>query len=168
MTQAPPKQILEFCDKFRDVDLVPLGVALDDQEGRHGLCCRSRMSLIHRSIDGRALVKLVPAATLTRLRDEKQAAVEAKNAKKAAAVAAEREKRRAKLEKGKTPPEGMFKPPHTAEGVYGSWDEKGMPLTDGEGVELNKSRSKKLAKEWDLQRKLHTEWQAWAKEESGA
>jgi cysteinyl-tRNA synthetase len=35
MTQAPPKQILEFCDKFRDVDLVPLGVALDDQEGEN-------------------------------------------------------------------------------------------------------------------------------------
>ena len=35
MTQAPPKQILEFCDKFGDVDLVPLSVALDDQEGKH-------------------------------------------------------------------------------------------------------------------------------------
>lgn len=33
MSQAPPKQVLEFCDKFRDTDLVPLGVALDDQEG---------------------------------------------------------------------------------------------------------------------------------------
>lgn len=33
MSQAPPKQVLEFCDKFRDVDMVPLGVALDDQEG---------------------------------------------------------------------------------------------------------------------------------------
>lgn len=33
MSQAPPKQVLEFCDKFRDTDMVPLGVALDDQEG---------------------------------------------------------------------------------------------------------------------------------------
>jgi cysteinyl-tRNA synthetase len=29
------KNILALCDKLRDVDLVPLGVALDDQEGMH-------------------------------------------------------------------------------------------------------------------------------------
>ncbi|KAF8592622.1 cysteinyl-tRNA synthetase [Ramaria rubella] len=146
ISQAPPKQVLEFCDKFRDVDLVPLGVALDDQE------------------DGRALVKLVPAATLMRLRDEKNAEAEARQVKKAANVAAEREKKRAKLEKGKTPPEDMFKPPHTDQGAYSSWDENGIPLTDGEGVELNKTRRKRLVKEWDLQQKLHTEWEAWVKD----
>ena len=27
------KNILALCDQLRDVDLVPLGVALDDQEG---------------------------------------------------------------------------------------------------------------------------------------
>lgn len=27
------KDILALCDKLRDIDLVPLGVALDDQEG---------------------------------------------------------------------------------------------------------------------------------------
>jgi cysteinyl-tRNA synthetase len=27
------KDILTLCDKLRDVDLVPLGVALDDQDG---------------------------------------------------------------------------------------------------------------------------------------
>jgi cysteinyl-tRNA synthetase len=123
---------------------------------------------MQRSADGRALVKLVPAATLIRLRDEKLAAAEAKIAKKAAAAAADEEKRRIKLEKGKTPPEVMFKPPHTALGVYGSWDEKGIPLTDGEGVELSKSRTKTLIKEWGVQRKLHTEWKAWVKEAGGA
>ena len=29
------KDILALCDKLRDIDLVPLGVALDDQEGQH-------------------------------------------------------------------------------------------------------------------------------------
>ena len=29
------KDILALSDKLRDVDLVPLGVALDDQEGNH-------------------------------------------------------------------------------------------------------------------------------------
>ena len=28
------KDILALCDKLRDEDLVPLGVALDDQEGK--------------------------------------------------------------------------------------------------------------------------------------
>ncbi len=28
------KDILALCDKLRDIDLVPLGVALDDQEGQ--------------------------------------------------------------------------------------------------------------------------------------
>lgn len=30
------KDILALCDKLRDVDLVSLGVALDDQEGAFG------------------------------------------------------------------------------------------------------------------------------------
>ena len=33
------KDILALSDKLRDVDLVPLGVALDDQEGTHSLRC---------------------------------------------------------------------------------------------------------------------------------
>jgi hypothetical protein len=32
------KDILALCDKLRDSDLVPLGVALDDQEGSFGDC----------------------------------------------------------------------------------------------------------------------------------
>ena len=31
------KDILALCDKLRDSDLVPLGVALDDQEGRSSI-----------------------------------------------------------------------------------------------------------------------------------
>lgn len=33
------KDILALSDKLRDVDLVPLGIALDDQEGTHSLRC---------------------------------------------------------------------------------------------------------------------------------
>jgi cysteinyl-tRNA synthetase len=35
MQQTPSKDILALCDKLRDVDLPPLGVALDDQEGSY-------------------------------------------------------------------------------------------------------------------------------------
>ncbi|KAJ6538892.1 tRNA synthetases class I (C) catalytic domain-containing protein [Mycena vulgaris] len=134
------QDILALCDRLRDVDLVPLGVALDDQE------------------DGKALVKLVPPAELIRARDEKRAQAEAKALKKTAAAEAERVKRAAKLEKGRVAPQDMFKPPNVPEGTYGSWNEDGVPLTDGEGKELSKNQGKKVAKDWAVQKKLHDEW----------
>ncbi|KAK0242105.1 tRNA synthetases class I (C) catalytic domain-containing protein [Armillaria nabsnona] len=140
------KDILALCDKLRDIDLVPLGVALDDQE------------------DGKALVKLVPPADLIKARDEKRAAQEAKAAKKAEAVAAERQKRLQKLEKGRVAPDHMFIPPNVAEGAYGSWNDDGIPLTDGEGKELSKNQAKKLQKDWSAQKKLHEEFLAWQKD----
>ncbi|KAI8993929.1 tRNA synthetases class I (C) catalytic domain-containing protein [Trametes punicea] len=141
------KEILALSDKLRDVDLVPLGVALDDQE------------------DSKALVKLVPPEELIKAREEKRAQAEAKAARKAAAAEAERQKRIAALEKGRIPPEELFRPPNVPEGIYGSWDEKGLPLTDGEGKELSKSASKKLQKEWALQKKRHEDWSEWQKQQ---
>jgi len=132
--------ILALCDRLRDVDLVPLGVALDDQE------------------DGKALVKLVPPAELLRAREEKRAQAEAKAAKKAATAEAERVKRAARLEKGRVAPQEMFKPPNVPEGTYGSWNEDGVPLTDVEGKELSKNQGKKVLKDWTTQKKLHDEW----------
>ncbi|KAI0663331.1 tRNA synthetases class I (C) catalytic domain-containing protein [Cubamyces menziesii] len=141
------KDILALSDKLRDVDLVPLGVALDDQE------------------DGKALVKLVPPEELIKAREEKRALAEAKAARKAAAVEAERQKRLAALEKGRIPPQELFRPPNVPEGTYSSWDENGIPLTDGEGKELSKSAGKKLQKEWALQKKRHDEFLEWQKQQ---
>ncbi|OSX65793.1 hypothetical protein POSPLADRAFT_1064495 [Postia placenta MAD-698-R-SB12] len=141
------KEILTLSDKLRDVDLVPLGVALDDKD------------------DGKALVKLVPPADLIRARDEKRAQADAKAAKKAAAVEAERQKRMQKLEKGRVAPQDMFKPPNVPKGLYGSWDGNGLPLTDGEGKELSKNQTKKVQKDWALQKKLHEEFLEWQKTE---
>jgi len=140
------KEILALCDKLRDSDLVPLGVALDDQE------------------DGKALVKLVDPTELIRTREEKRAQVEAKAAKKAAAQELERQKKLQKLERGSVPPERLFKPPNVPEGVYGSWDDRGLPLTDGEGKELSKNHTKRAQKEWEAQKRLHEEYLAWKKE----
>ncbi|KAJ3509023.1 hypothetical protein NLJ89_g5438 [Agrocybe chaxingu] len=142
------KDILFLCDKLRDNDLVPLGVALDDQE------------------DGKALVKLVPPAELVKARDEKRALQEAKAAKKAASVEAERQKRLQKIEKGRVSPRDMFKPPHVPEGTYSSWSEDGLPLTDGEGKGLSKNRNKAVQKEFTNQQKLHEEFLAWEKSNS--
>ncbi|PAV18442.1 cysteinyl-trna synthetase [Pyrrhoderma noxium] len=137
------KSILALSDQLRDVDLVPLGVALDDQE------------------DGKALVKLVDPAQLLRAREEKRALAEAKAAKKAEVVEAERQKRLIKLEKGRTPPAEMFKPPNYPQGTYGSYDDNGVPLTDGEGKPLSKNALKKMQKEHAAQVKAHQEFLDW-------
>ena len=137
---ATGKDFLELCDRLRDNELVDLGVALDDQE------------------DGHALVKLAPADDLRRARDEKKAAIEAKLARKAAAAAAEEQKRLAKLEKSKISPLEMFRPPHVDAGLYTAWDENGLPTKDDKGEDVTKAKSKKLKKEWDAQVKAHEEW----------
>lgn len=159
------KEILTLCDKLRDSDLVPLGVALDDQEGRSCLDSNQVQLITLSLLDGKALVKLVDPTELIRTREEKRAQVEAKAAKKAAAQELERQKKLKKLERGSVPPEQLFKPPNVPEkGVYGSWDDRGLPLTDGEGKELSKNQTKRVQKEWEAQKRLHEEYLAWKKE----
>lgn len=109
-------------------------------------------------------MKLVPPAELIKARDEKRAQEQAKAARKAAAVEAERQKQLQKLEKGRVSPQDMFKPPHVHEGTYGSWNEDGLPLTDAEGKELSKNQAKKAKKDWDIQKKLHENFLAWQSE----
>jgi len=147
INKASPQEILTLCDKLRDQDLIPLGIGLDDQD------------------DGKALIKFVNPKVLIRQRDERFIAVAEKAARKAATAEAERGKKRIRMEKGKTPPTEMFKPPNVPEGTYKSWDDKGLPLTDGQGAELSKAKSKKLGKEWEIQRKLHEDYLVWLKEE---
>ncbi|KAJ6561983.1 tRNA synthetases class I (C) catalytic domain-containing protein [Mycena capillaripes] len=93
------QDILALCDQLRDVDLVPLGVVLDDQE------------------DGKALVKLVPPADLIRARDEKRAQAEAKALKQTASAESQRAKRAAKIEKKRVATQDILKPPNVSEGT---------------------------------------------------
>ncbi|KAG2031456.1 tRNA synthetases class I (C) catalytic domain-containing protein [Suillus americanus] len=141
------KEILKLCDKLRDDDLVSLGVALDDQE------------------DGKALVKLVSPAELIKAREEKRLKLDAQAAKKAAAAEEVRQKRLAKMEKGRVPPEEMFRPPNVPEGTYIRWDEYGLPTATGGGEELSKNQQKRARRDWDAQKKLHEEFLAWKKEQ---
>lgn len=98
------------------------------------------------------------------MRSEKAALIAQKAASKAAHAEAERAKRQARLERGRVPAEEMFKPPNVPDGTYSKWDDKGVPVADGEGKEVSKSASKKLLKEWTAQTKLHEEFRAWQKE----
>ncbi|TNY18040.1 tRNA synthetases class I (C) catalytic domain-containing protein [Rhodotorula diobovata] len=135
MSNAATSDILALCDRLRDEEMVELGVALDDQD------------------DGRAMVKLVPAAQLRAARDAKAALAAEKASRKAAAAAAAEQKRLERLEKGRVAPEDMFRTDEFSE-----WDDAGLPTKDREGNEVNKSRSKKLAKEFAAQKKLHEEF----------
>lgn len=119
------------------------------------------------SVDGKALVKLVDPAQLLRAREEKRALADAKAAKRAAQIEAERQKRLVKLEKGRVPPSEMFKPPIVSEVMYGSWDSAGIPLTDGEGKQLSKNAAKKVQKEHAAQTKAHQEFLEWQKSQAG-
>jgi cysteinyl-tRNA synthetase len=92
--------------------------------------------------------------------------MEAKAAKKAATVEAERLKRQQKLEKGRVPPTEIFKPPNVKEGSYSTWNDVGLPLTDGDGKELSKNQAKKVQAQWEAQKKLHEDYLSWKREQA--
>jgi len=71
------------------------------------------------------------------------------------------EKRLAKLERGRTPPEELFKPPNVRDGEYSQWNEQGIPTADGEGGKLSKNLERRLLKQWTQQKELHEEFLAW-------
>jgi len=101
-------EFLALSDKLRDVDLVELGVSLDDQD------------------DGKALVKLVDKNELIKAREAKLRIQAEKAAKKAAAAKIKEEERQKRLEKGKLAAEDMFKDVKGEEGesAYSSFDEQ--------------------------------------------
>ncbi|KAK8186968.1 cysteinyl-tRNA synthetase [Phyllosticta capitalensis] len=135
---APPASFLALCDKLRDEVLWALGIYLEDR-------------------DTQALPALVRplSADLIAARAQKDAQAAAKAEAKAKREREEAEKKRLLAEKAKVSHLDMFR---TEE--YSEWDEEGLPTKDKEGVELPKSRTKKLRKEWERQRKLHEEWKA--------
>ena len=134
----PPASFLALCDKLRDEVLWALGIYLEDR-------------------DTQALPALVRplSADLIAARAQKDAQAAAKAEAKAKREREEAEKKRLLAEKAKVSHLDMFR---TEE--YSEWDEEGLPTKDKEGVELPKSRTKKLRKEWERQRKLHEEWKA--------
>jgi cysteinyl-tRNA synthetase len=155
-SEIPTLSPLEWLSMTKRVRLVTFTTALNHPPD----------IIISQFTDGQALVKLVSPEELQRARDEKRAAAEAKAAKKAAAAEAERQKKLQRLEKGKLPPTEMFKPPNMPEGTYSSWNDDGLPVTDGEGKELSKNAVKKAVKDQQQQKKLHEEYLKWVAEES--
>ncbi|QIX01540.1 hypothetical protein AMS68_007057 [Peltaster fructicola] len=136
---ADPKQWLALCDYVRDDSLWNVGIYLEDREGQP------------------ALIRPL-SASLRQERKDREAQAVAKAAAKAKAKADAEAAEKEKLEKGKLSHLEMFR---TSE--YAEWDSDGLPVKDAEGKEVAKSKSKKLKKDWERQKKLHEAYLAASK-----
>jgi cysteinyl-tRNA synthetase len=132
--KAPAKDFLALCDRLRDLDLWDLGIYLEDRENAPAMV---------RPVDGE----------LRAAREQKEAIARQKREAKEKREKDEAEKRAKLAEKAKTSHQDMFK---TAE--YSAWNEDGLPTKDAEGNDVPKSRTKKMLKEWGIQKKLHEEY----------
>ncbi len=135
------KDILQLCDRVRDIDLWEQGIALEDRLPEPALIRPVTRELGERKEKERA---------------EKEAREQGKEAKEQqkAQVKLEREQEAAaKAEKGRVSHLDIFKTE-----AYSAWDENGIPLKDKDAGELTKSRVKKLTKDWERQKKLHEAW----------
>lgn len=125
------KDVLQLCDRIRNVDLWNNDVYLEDREG-----------------DKPALIR--PVTRELRATKEQEQAKERKKREDRGKREAEAA---AKAEKGRLNPREMFRSPE-----YSAWDDDGLPTKDKEGEEITKSRRKKLEKDWERQKKLHEAW----------
>ncbi|KAK9468288.1 tRNA synthetases class I (C) catalytic domain-containing protein [Lipomyces arxii] len=145
IAKAPYTEFLQASDRVRDGELLSLGVSLDDRDGDQG-----------------ALVKFVDKGEVARQKAEKEEKERVKAERKLKAKADEEQRVRDRLVKGKLDPATMY----LADSEFTKFDDNGVPTHDCDGAELAKSRRKKLQKEYDAQKKLHTEYLKW-KETSG-
>ncbi|KAF3395880.1 Cysteine--tRNA ligase [Penicillium rolfsii] len=131
-SKSAGKDILALCDRVRDIDLFDLGIYLEDRDNLP------------------ALVRPV-TRDMIQAREEKEARAKQKLLEKQ-----KREQEALKqLEKGKLSHLEMFR---TNE--YSAWDDEGLPTRDAAGEEITKSRTKKLRKDWERQKKAHEAWLA--------
>ena len=125
------KDVLQLCDRLRDVDLWEQGIYLEDRDGNQP-----------------ALVRPVTRELLAARKEKEERERQKQKAKQ------DREKEAAaRADKGRQSHLDVFR---TAE--YSAWDVDGVPTKDEKGEELPKSRAKKLRKDWERQKKLHEEW----------
>ena len=125
------KDVLQLCDRIRDVDLWNHDVYLEDREGNKPALIRP------------VTRELRATKEQEQAREQKRQEDKEKREKEAAA----------KVEKGRLSHKEMFR---TAE--FSAWDDDGLPTKDKDGEDIAKSRRKKLQKDWDRQKKLHEAW----------
>jgi cysteinyl-tRNA synthetase len=125
------KEVLQLCDRLRDVDLWDKGIYLEDRDDSQP-----------------ALVRPVTKEQLAARREKETKERQKQQAKDDAARGAAE-----KAQQGKLSHLEMFRTPE-----YAAWDDDGIPTKDSQGEEVTKSKRKKLAKDWERQKKLHEKW----------
>lgn len=125
------KDVLNLCDRIRNVDLWEHDVYLEDREGNKPALIRP------------VTRELRAAKEQEQARERKKQEDKEKRVKDAAA----------KAEKGRLSHKEMFRSQE-----FSAWDDDGLPTKDKEGEEITKSRKKKLQKDWERQKKLHEAW----------
>ncbi|KAI9890305.1 MAG: hypothetical protein M1814_004215 [Vezdaea aestivalis] len=128
------KELLAICDRVRDVELVNLGVDIDDSDKADP--------------NEPITIRFVDKAKLLQTQKDKTAAQANKEEVKEAQRLQREVQAKALAERSQIDEREMFR---TAE--YSAWDKQGLPTHDREGKELTKSRQKKLCKEWEAQKK---------------
>ena len=133
LTSSPSlsKDVLQLCDRLRNVDLWDQGIYLEDRDG-------NQPALV------RPVTKELLAARQEKEEKERQKQKAKEDSQKEAAT---------KADQGRQNHMDMFRTPE-----YSAWDEDGVPIKDADGEELPKSRIKKLKKDWERQKKLHEKW----------
>lgn len=124
------QEILKLCDQVRDVALWNLNVYLEDREYQP------------------ALIRPVTEGLKAARKEKEDRAKQKEEAQKQ-----REEAQKQKLAKGKLRPQDMFRPPLTEE--FSAWDNDGLPLRLKNGDVVAPSKTKKLKKEWEKQKKAH-------------
>ena len=131
-SQSLAKDVLQLCDRLRDVDLWDRDVYLEDRDG-----------------DLPALIRPV-TRELRASREAKERAAQEKQREREEREQTKMKDEASKVDKGKQDHMTMFR---TEE--YSAWDADGIPLKDKGGEEITKSKRKRLTKDWERQKKLH-------------
>ncbi|SCV03230.1 LANO_0G02938g1_1 [Lachancea nothofagi CBS 11611] len=137
--KASNSEFLKLTDKVRDQDILDLNISIDDRNEQASLVKflteeekqEYKKLIVER--DQRQQEKEAKKLEQTRLRDAKEA-----------------EKRK----KAEMSPNDMFRNTE----LYLEWDQEGLPLKNKDGSDVTKSMMKKLKKQWDQQKKLHSEY----------
>lgn len=125
------RDILSLCDRIRDADFFDVGIYLEDRKG-----------------DEPALVRPVTKQLLDARQEQEE-----EQRRKQKTRDEEAQKAAARAEKGKQSHLDMFR---TSE--YSEWDVDGLPIKDAKGEDVAKSKTKKLKKDWERQKKAHEAW----------
>ena len=155
------KDVSEFRDKVRTAAIKKsedLGQVVLDASDRLRISLASHGIVIEdQSVDEPSLIRLVSPEEVAK---ERQAAAERNAeslARRTAQLSLQLDRERQKAERARIRPEDLFR---SQSGLYGQFDEQGIPTHDVLGEPLSKNARKKCQKEWETQVELFNKYQS--------